>query len=741
MSSAILRLVTLSNSQCRAWSRLSLGLLSNHVPKRGVQEFPGTRLDNSSHRDHLLILPENLNDPNNELLRIPKIGEHETNFKKINVESAYKGLSQAICTFENFLTDRENVMDDPYKDSKEMFKDIEKHLFPLDTAYNLMMVMILVDVENYSYKEINLLLKRYFEVREKRFTGVFERSIKHINPNDANIDQSDMKILNFYRSQLNCPIGKRPVDDSTIFELKKNLKNDMDLFRQCLHGANSMISHTVDDPDILAAVANEYNDCQDLHHKERTPLRVTAMTYHKFMKVCPDRFVRRMLWETYNKRCSPKALPRFNTTSLQTSIRTARRKIADLSGYRSHLDFKLCDSMARKKDNILVSLDSINKENMPKLADRLQELNDFAYDNHFDDPVGLGIQEYDVDYWSHKYIYDVLIGMNQHQVTSYFPLKSVLHGIQNFFIEYLSVEITMNDKDSDRFWSPEVQVFELKRNGQHLGNINFDPFQNGTRKATSAVYGRMRTKFPGGSHIPTRLISAPYKIDPSTKAAHLTITDAVNLFHCFVVVLQRLLYNYKYYELNTYGALENDVLNVLPYLCDAHLITNHKLMQSLSSRGSQSKPIDSELASRISKSFHYFRPLKIWNELYKAHLDLELHSVMTSSKSLAEEIYKIYSPFERSSENFDHCAMADIFVGPHDGTKYADLWARQLAIACLARATDSDSHLNEDKMKELYSSLIDNLFDPNNFQTESKLVSLLGGDVGFESMKSGLGVL
>jgi Zn-dependent oligopeptidase len=696
--------------------------LADYVPRRYVREFPETRFDNSAPKDYLLILPERLDETNNELLRVPQKGDPETDFSKLNVEVCFKGLSQALCTFENFLTDIENQVVSPYNNATELFKDIEKHLFPLDSAYNIFLVNKTIHSQDYAYREIHDLIKRYYDVRARRFTGTFRESLRS-SSNASDLSRDDKKMLKLYRVDPCKSSTLRPYDDSSMFLFQKNLNGDYEIFTRNLQGADQLFKHTIDEPDILAAVSSDFDDCQDLHHKERTPLQITTGTYHKFMQACPDRFVRQRLWQAYNRRCSPKGLPKYNNLPLIKSIRIWKRKIADLSGHRSHLDYQLQDTMASSRQRVMECLEAINKENYPKLQDRLQELTEFALDNKLEDLTNLGLREYDINYYSHRYVHDILIGFSETDLRSFFPFKRVMGGICDYFKEFFSIDMKLSK--SDKFWSDQVRLIELFKNGQPLGTIIYDPFYRAPTNPYESIQIRLRSRVPGANHLPARFISTPFKIDHALKDAHLTVNDVLSLFYCFSSVIQELFYDHKYYELNTYGALERDVQDLLPNLCVAHVLSDHKILQSCSSRGG-SKPIDSDLTNKILKAVTYFNPFSISHELYKAHLDHESHALLTDITTLAEEIHAKYSPFQRDPDNYDYCAMNQIFVGSDGGLQYSHLWSRQVASFCLAHNLDNNGKVDEIKFKGFLDKLVEALYRSSELGTGEKLTALVG---------------
>lgn len=745
MANQIARLFTLTKFS-RINQITNSHILGCYSSKRYVQEFPEMRMNNAQPKDYLLVLPEPLNEtPNtNELLRLPKQGEPELDYTKMDTEMMFKGLSHLVCSFENYLTDFNNQETISDKPIKEFFKDIEKNLYPLDSAFNVLLLLLNVQPDKYDHKELYLLISRYYTAREARLSGNFKDTIQNYMLTQYDkLPEVDKKMLKIYFEPNPSRATLRTVDENTMSAYKKHLKTYCSLFRENLAGANQLFSHTVDDPDILSVVSPEFDDCQDLHHKERTPLKITATTYQKFMQVCPDRFVRQMLWQTRNKRCSPKALPKYNNISVISNLRILRRKIADVQGYRTHVDCRLSDAMANSRQQIISNLKHLNEENTSTLNDRLYELNEYAIDNQFEDTNQAGIQEYDVDYWTNRYKYEILIGKSEPELKSFFPLNTVTKGIENYFKNYFGIDIKKRSSPNTKLWDENVELLEVSRNNEPLGTILLDPYQSANKKLLEPFYARVR----GRSHLfeclPTRLISTSYKPNQESKQTYLTVHDMMNLFLSYATVIQRFMYKYEYYELNTYGAMEVDTKNLLPHLCIAHLLTDHRILQSFSDRGG-SKPIDTEFACRILKATNYFKSFKTWRELYLAHLDIEVHSSLSDIKGLVEEIYSQYSPFSKQPDDYEYCSLQEIFVGPNDGVQYADLWSKQLANLCLSEMLSqvSSTELSSTdfaKIKTFNSKLLDTLFDPDNFNTQEKLLSLLGRN--FEPSKSSLGVL
>jgi len=709
--------------------------------RRNIQEFPEIKSEDIAHRDHVLILPEPLNEQenSNEAMRLPKIGEPEIDFSKITTEALFKGANQRLRDYENFIADFVDQEFDPNVPIGQIFKDIERHLQPMDTIFCILGVLLNIKQQEYSHKEMTDLAEYYSETRKERLDKLQDRFYIYLVRDYQKISAVDKRLLSTYNQRNPYQLRSSNLDKSILEMQRGFLKEAMGRFRSNLSAANSVFSYTVDDPDILAEIMPEF-DQYDLHHRERTPFKVGITTYQKFLQVCSDGFIRSILWQTYNKRCSPKASPNTNNLPSIDNMRLVRRKIANLLGYRTHVEMKLANAMAKSKKQIVENLTHLHEENVVKVNERLQELNDYASDNSFIDPQGLGIREHDVDYWTHKYTHEVIIGKSEVELKSYFPLDIVMEGLVKFFKNYLNIHLEL--KSSDRFWAKDILVYEVRRRDESLGTLVFDPYVR-DGKRPDPIYIGMRIQNRDSGYSPLRLISTALRINPTTKRVHLTAPEIVNLFYSFGNVVQKFLFNYKYYELNIEGALELEADQLIPNLCVAHLLSDRRILQSCSDRGG-SKPLDAELASRIIRSLTHFKPLQTWNKLYISHLDQEAHSIQDKTKNLAQQTRVIYSPYPHDQDNYDYCAMSEIFYGPRDGTHYADLWSKQLANFVLSRlaseAKNQDmSHAELDTIRMFNEKLLDSLFDPEILDTGTKLQSLTG--TSFDHTRSSLGVL
>lgn len=708
--------------------------LLNVNQRRNLTEFPESIVNFGDYQDYIIVLPEAIPiDPrNNETTRLPKNGDPELNFAKLNLETVYKGLSYCVVNFEEFISDAES--DESFNTERsfdDFIKEVGKHQYPMDAAKGILSSLLVLDKSIYARQEIQELLLRFdFARRKKKMNKFREMLDEYALRNHYKLSEVDRYLLHHYNpTKLSRLSGVKHLDISEMIMIEQHISEYSRLFQANMFNANKLYSVTLDDPDILASIFNQFQQ-NDAQKNTRTPIIVDSSTYSKFMQVCPSRFIRQAVWMNHRQRCSPKSLAEHNNNPMINQIRSFKRKRADHMGYRNHVDFKLAKAMANSKLEIQGSLEAINTLNAPKLKNLMEELTNFAYQNSFDDTDRMGLQEYDIDFWSRKYKYDVLIGESEATIRTHFSLSSVHGGLVRYFKDYFDIGIqALDDGKEDSCGITGARLFEISRKGKKLGRVlsktqECELFEDSSSRL---VYIRPRNTYLETE--PLLLLASKLRSTSETsREVQLNFDDVIQIFYSWASLLNRLMFNYRHYELNLLGGLEEDVEKLLPHLCLEHILSDSRIVQSCSDQSSNQ--LDSRMTKKLLDSTKHLRPLSTWKELYLAELDLEMHSQQRDLHGLASEIYRKYSPFERNPEDYDYCTMSSIVVGPNDGCQYGNLWSRQLAGYIhnnIEEKTSSTGGYHVAEIRKFNTSLLDSLYSPEKpGQTDEKLLSLIG---------------
>lgn len=87
--------------------------------------------------------------------------------------------------------------------------------------------------------------------------------------------------------------------------------------------------------------------------------------------------------------------------------------------------------------------------------------------------------------------------MSQEALRAYFPIDKVLSGLFSIVQRLYGIEIAeLKGFDS---WHPDVRLFEIKENGQHVGRFFFDLYARANKRGGAWMDGardRRRTAWP-----------------------------------------------------------------------------------------------------------------------------------------------------------------------------------------------------------------------------------------------------
>jgi len=170
---------------------------------------------------------------------------------------------------------------------------------------------------------------------------------------------------------------------------------------------------------------------------------------------------------------------------------------------------------------------------------------------------------------------------------------------------------------------------------------------------------------------------APPKVG---KPSLLTFFEVKELFHKFGMVLQHLLCESDYSDLNGRSALEKDVFDFVgDFMCQ--LMHNPQVIRCVSGHWSRNEPIKDEVVQHLCTTIkHQLGGYDLCNELFLADFDLAYHSNSEDGFiDLYQKIRKQYLLLPEIDGNSAPVYFTDIIGGEKSGGKYSSIWSKMLA--------------------------------------------------------------
>lgn len=693
------------------------------------------------YKDYILILPEPITDTaqTNELLSLPKSEESELNFKQFGLHAAYRAANLTINQYEEYIREFPEDASPRSLSCDEFLKQIDLISCPMDSALMTIRNYLSVSRPDFADPQFAMLFARYRHAKDSLYRGKSKIYIKKLIDSCWLTMTADQQ--NVLRTMCIQNPDLRPLKpdghDARLKASQVILSRDCSNF--CINADNtaSKFSYLIDDPDVLESLKFMADHVMpDSSHNKRSPFYVTQHTYNQFLQLCPDRSLRNMVWRAWHKRNAPENHPK-KLTNLKFIhfIRQKRKDFAFEAGYRNWLEMQLRNSLAGTKDRVLASLKAVADVHSRPAIKLLADLNEYATEKSITTAEDMAIQEYDLPYWINRYKHEEIYGKSTQEVEKLFTVESVLQGLSKFATNYLGIELNVN---ATPHISRGSYMLELRRNGETQGRILLDTYVTGSKNPIASI---MRSYSPEYKCIPLVGQSIGVRAPKGDKdKSYLNPDEVVQMFLQISCVFQYTLYRYNLYSLNRIDALEPEMSKFLGFYCLNHLLHDHRIIQDCCVDKSK---LDQALANKLLDGVTRFYPLQMWYELFKAHMDIELHNSTLDVMRLLPEIYALYSPFNRAPDDYDICGWKDVFggTGVHS---YTQVWAKQLANFCFtemnpeALANGSISDMDPKLLRERNSKLIDAFYNPQCYDTNKNMESLLGRRFELSDIRLGM---
>jgi peptidyl-dipeptidase Dcp len=295
-----------------------------------------------------------------------------------------------------------------------------------------------------------------------------------------------------------------------------------------------------------------------------------------------------------------------------------RIKRAQLLGYKTHADFALEESMAKKSATVY---DFLGKLWTPALARGKAETATFQ---QMIDKEGKGFKLASWDWWYYaEKVRKAQYDLDDEMLRPYFELESVRAGA--FMLATKLFGITFEERTDIPTYNAEVRVYEVKEaDGKHIGILYTDYYPRDNKQG-GAWCGGFRTASKIGGKIETPLVTncgnfvRPAGDTPSL----LNFDEVTTLFHEFGHGLHSLLSECAY---PTVQNVATDFVE-LPSQIMENWATDPAFMKMYARHYKTGEPIPDALIEKIRKSSTFNQGFMTTEYLAASILDMDWHTL------------------------------------------------------------------------------------------------------------------
>ncbi|CAM3174345.1 oligopeptidase A [Ectopseudomonas mendocina] len=400
-------------------------------------------------------------------------------------------------------------------------------------------------------------------------------------------------------------------------------------------------------------------------------------SYYAVMTYADDRALREEVYAAYCTRASdqgPNAGQNDNGP-LMAEILDLRQELARLLGFANYSELSLASKMAESTDQVLSFLRDLAVRSKPFAEQDLAELQAFAAERGLND-----LQSWDVGYYSEK-LRQQRYSISQEEVRAWFPVDKVLSGLFAIVQKLYGIEIReLQDFDT---WHPDVRLFEITENGQHVGRFFFDLYARANKRGGAWMDGARdkRRDAQGKLIAPVANLVCNFTPPVGGKPALLTHDEVTTLFHEFGHGLHHLLTRVEHAGASGINGVAWDAVE-LPSQFMENWCWEPEGLALISGHYESGEALPQAMLDKMLAAKNFQSGLMMVRQLEFSLFDFELHATHGDGRSVLDvlegvraEVSVLRPPaYNRFANGFAH-----IFAGGYAAGYYSYKWAEVLS--------------------------------------------------------------
>ncbi|TBU75584.1 oligopeptidase A [Phytopseudomonas daroniae] len=449
---------------------------------------------------------------------------------------------------------------------------------------------------------------------------------------------------------------------------------------QLLDATQAWTKH-VEDESLLAGITDsakaQMKQAAEAKGLEGWLITLEFPSYYAVMTYADNRALREELYAAYCTRASdqgPNAGQNDNGP-VMAEILDLRQELARLLGFANYSELSLASKMAESTEQVLSFLRDLAVRSKPFAEQDLAELKAYAAERGCND-----LQSWDVGYYSEK-LREQRYSISQETLRAYFPIDKVLGGLFAIVEKLYGIQIKeLSGFDS---WHPDVRLFEIEENGQHVGRFFFDLYARANKRGGAWMDGARDKRRAAGGELVSPVANLVCNFTPAStgKPALLTHDEVTTLFHEFGHGLHHLLTRVEHVGVSGINGVAWDAVE-LPSQFMENWCWEPEGLALISGHYETGEPLPQDLLDKMLAAKNFQSGLMMVRQLEFSLFDFELHashgdgrSVLEVLEGIRDEVSVMRPPaYNRFPNSFAH-----IFAGGYAAGYYSYKWAEVLS--------------------------------------------------------------
>ena len=452
----------------------------------------------------------------------------------------------------------------------------------------------------------------------QRIKSVYENSDKF------NLNEEEKKVLdNTYKNFVRSGAALSPEDKGKLRKINQEASLLSVQFGQNLLAETNGFQLVIDNKEDLSglpegAVTQAATLAKNLKMEGKWVFTIQYPIMEQFLKYSDKRELRQKLFTAYFMKGDNDN--EHDNKTIIARIAKLRVERSHLLGYKSYADFALERNMAKTPAKVFEFLGQVWAAATPvaKAEAAAQQAMIYKEGGKFK------LEPWDWWYYTEK-IRKEKYDLSDELTRPYFKIDNVIQGL--FYVANQLYGLEFSKRTDIPKYHPDVQTFEVKRNGNHVGILLIDNYPRSSKRA-GAWCGAFRgqSRDINGKMINPIVTMVTNSTPPTAdKPALLTPDEASTLFHEFGHALHQLLSNSTYPSVSG-TSVPRDFVE-LPSQIMEHWALEPEVLKVYAKHYLTGEVIPADLVNKLDKSGKFNMGFTTIEYLAAALLDMEYHSL------------------------------------------------------------------------------------------------------------------
>ena len=406
-------------------------------------------------------------------------------------------------------------------------------------------------------------------------------------------------------------------------------------------------------------------------HKGKWVFKPTRVSMYPFLTYSTQRELREELYNSYIQRGDNDN--EFDNKSIIVEMLELRKEKANLMGFKSHADYVLDDTMAKKTSRVDDLLQQIWKPGIARAKSEADEMQSLIKQE------GGNFELAAWDWWHYaEKIRQAKYDFSEEEVKPYFSEDRVLQGA--FDVASKLFDITFVERNDLPKYRDNIRSFEVLNEKNEIIGIFYTDFTLRPNKGGGAWMNtfRSQSKFDG-KQIPIVVNVCNFPPENEDGVSLLSFEQVETLFHEFGHGLHGLLSDANYPSLSG-TAVTRDYVE-FPSQMMENWAREPEVIKTFALHYQTDEPIPDSLLNKISEAGTFNEGFETSEYVAAAHLDMAYHTSTEDIKDIdkfEDETLGKLGLIPQIESRYRSTYFGHIFAGGYSSGYYSYLWTEVL---------------------------------------------------------------